>query len=109
MSDTGSVTVRENTDSQRFEVFVGAERAGTAHYEQRGAIRTFTHTFIDSAFERRGLGSVLAQAALDDSRTHGYLVVPRCPFIAAYIREHPAYLDLLVDRSREGFHWGGPA
>jgi predicted GNAT family acetyltransferase len=34
---------------------------------------------------------------LDDVRRRSLVVVPRCPFIAAYIRRHPDdYLDLVV-------------
>jgi predicted GNAT family acetyltransferase len=30
-------------------------------------------------------------------------VIPRCPFVASYVRRHPAYLDLLPLDHREQF------
>jgi predicted GNAT family acetyltransferase len=56
----------------------------------------FTHTEVLPAFEGRGVGSALAKGALDAVRAEGSSVEPRCPFIAAYIRRHPAYADLVV-------------
>jgi predicted GNAT family acetyltransferase len=34
--------------------------------------------------------------ALDDIRSRGLKVVPLCPFVAAYIRRHPEYEDLVA-------------
>jgi uncharacterized protein len=34
--------------------------------------------------------------ALDDIRSRGLQVVPLCPFVAAYIRRHPEYEDLVT-------------
>lgn len=106
MSTAEAVTALDNSGRRRFEIFVGDERAGVAMYEQIGAVRTFTHTIIDPKFEHRGLGGILARSALDDARAHSYEVVPQCPFIAAYIRRHPDYTDLLPDSVRSRFDAG---
>jgi hypothetical protein len=44
-----------------------------------------------------GVGSRLAKGALDDVRRRGLKVVARCPFIAAWLKRHPDYADLLAD------------
>lgn len=54
------------------------------------------HTDVDPAFEGRGLGSRLIGGALADIRARGLLFVPLCPFVAAYVRRHPEYADLVV-------------
>jgi predicted GNAT family acetyltransferase len=90
--------VRDHPDRRRYEVFTDdGQLGGFAQYVLRAGRVIFTHTEIDDAFEGHGLGSKLAQGALDDVRTRGLHVVPLCPFIAAYIEHHPAYEDL-VDR-----------
>jgi predicted GNAT family acetyltransferase len=99
--DAQDITTVDNSRSSRFELFVGKERAGVALYEQRGNVRTFTHTMVFSQFEHRGLGSILAEAALDDARTHSYEIAPKCPFIFAYIRKHLTYLPLVEDSYRQ--------
>jgi len=92
-------------DRQRYEIRVGGEVGGFAHYLRVDGRYVFDHTVIEPAFEGRGLGSQLARAALADVRAHGELVVPLCPFIAAWIHKHPDHEDLvdhqLLRRLRE--------
>jgi uncharacterized protein len=44
----------------------------------------------------RGLASQLVAGALENVRARGLKVVPRCPFVRAYIARHPEYRDLLA-------------
>lgn len=91
------VVVRHAPESHRYEATVGGALAGFAEYNDRGRARVFTHTEVFDAFEGHGVGSALAQGALDDVAASGGRVRAVCPFIAAYIRRHPAYEGLLVD------------
>lgn len=90
-----AVEVHDRPEERRFVITVDGEVAGFATYRLRDATITFIHTKIDPAFGGRGLGTRLAGYVLDDASRRGLLVVPICPFIAKYIREHPAYEDLL--------------
>jgi predicted GNAT family acetyltransferase len=54
------------------------------------------YTEVDESYEGRGLGNRLAEAALEDVRGKGLVVVPLCPFIARYIQQHPEYHDLVA-------------
>jgi uncharacterized protein len=54
------------------------------------------HTEVEPRLEGQGLGAVLVRGALDDARARGELVVPRCPFVAAFIHRHPEYEDLVA-------------
>jgi predicted GNAT family acetyltransferase len=94
------VRVVDNPDRQRVELRVGDTVAGRAFYELAPGRITFTHTEIDPSVEGRGLGSRLAAGALDMARERGLAVVPRCPFIAAYIRRHREYADLVAEPAR---------
>jgi predicted GNAT family acetyltransferase len=96
-----NVTVRDNPEAGRYEALVGEAVAGFAEYRLVGGRVVFTHTEVADAFEGHGVGSVLAKAALDDVRAKGKPVTPLCPFIAAYIRRHPEYVDL-VDEAHRG-------
>jgi predicted GNAT family acetyltransferase len=40
---------------------------------------------------------------LDDVRRQGKIVVPLCPFVAAFIGKHPEYVDLVDDAYRAQF------
>jgi predicted GNAT family acetyltransferase len=90
------VVVRDVPDAHRYEARIGDELAGFAAYRPKPGHITFTHTEVGAAYEGRGVGSQLARTALDDARTRGLRVTPLCPFIAAWIRRHPAYADLVA-------------
>jgi predicted GNAT family acetyltransferase len=95
--DTPRVT--DNPDERRYEVWVGDRLAGKAEYRRAGDRVIFFHTEIGQDFAGGGIGSHLARQALDDVRRRGLRVTPKCPFIAAYIRRHPEYQELVSEPS----------
>ena len=54
------------------------------------------HTEVPDAVSGKGFGSELARGLLEKIRERGEKVVPRCPFLAAYIRKHPEFQDLVA-------------
>jgi uncharacterized protein len=97
MPDAAAITVQDAPERTRYEVTVDGDLAGFAVYEDRAdGVRVFTHTEVDDAYEGRGVGSALARGALDDVRSSARRLVPRCPFIAAFVRRHAEYSDLVV-------------
>ena len=99
MADEPSVVVRDAPESERYEAFVDGLLAGFAAYRRRDDEVVFVHTDVDDAFGGRGVGGTLAREALDDVRRRGLRAVPMCPFIAAWIRRHPDYHDLVPESS----------
>jgi uncharacterized protein len=47
--------------------------------------------------EGKGVGSRLAQQALDATRASGLRANPQCPFIARFIERHEEYSDLVAN------------
>jgi uncharacterized protein len=88
----------DNPVERRFEALIGDRLAGLVTYRLRPGQVVFLHTEVAPAFEGQGIGSRLAAGALDEARARGLSVVPRCPFIAGYIRRHPEYVGLVADR-----------
>ena len=83
-------------ERHRFVLERDGEPIGKALYQRAPGVITFTHTEVDPAIQERGLGSLLAKAALDAvAAEEGTRVVAKCPFIAAYIERHPEYQPLL--------------
>jgi predicted GNAT family acetyltransferase len=93
-----SADVRDVPERSRYEVTVDGELAGFAVYHDDDGTRVFTHTEVFDAFEGQGVGSVLARSALDDVRSRGRRLVAQCPFIAAYLKRHDEYADLVANR-----------
>jgi uncharacterized protein len=82
--------------SGQYELRRGEEVLGRAEYRPAGADRVIlSHTVVDDGHEHEGLGSRLAAGVLDDLRAKGTVVIPTCPFMAAYIDRHPEYGDLV--------------
>lgn len=91
-----NVLVEDNPARRRFELLVDGSLAGYAEYQMLPDTVVFTHTEVDASYQGKGVGSDLVRAALDQVRERGEQVVPRCPFIAAYIDRHPQYADLVA-------------
>ena len=92
----GEATVVNVPEAHRFELLLDGQRIGELAYRQRKGRIAFTHTNVNPAYEGRGFGGRLADAALADARRQGLTVVPLCPFIAWYIEQHPEHGDLVA-------------
>ena len=100
MTDSSSaeraVPVTDVPERHRYEARVaGVAEVAAAYYRLRDGAIVFTHTEVPPALEGKGVGTAIARYALDDARHRGLAVVPFCPFIAAFIRRHPEYEDLV--------------
>jgi predicted GNAT family acetyltransferase len=91
-----AIEVRDNPAEDRYELVVDGELAGVAEYRDREGRRIFVHTEVASSYGGRGLGNRLAKGALDDALGRGLHIVPRCPFIRAWLERHPDYAARLV-------------
>jgi uncharacterized protein len=93
--DRSTIEARDQPEQHRYVLTVDGAIAGVSVYGLHGDVIRFIHTQVDRAFGGRGLGTRLARFALDDARRRGLRVIADCPFIARFIRMHPAYQDLL--------------
>jgi|HubBroStandDraft_4_1064222.scaffolds.fasta_scaffold775139_1 predicted GNAT family acetyltransferase len=93
--EPATVRISDNRARHRYEAHVDGVLAAYATYELAPGRIVFRHTQTEPAFEGHGVGSALAEAALDDVRARGLLVIPQCPFFASYIARHPEFADLV--------------
>jgi predicted GNAT family acetyltransferase len=86
--------IRDNPAFNRYEMEVDG---GTAFASYRADDKTvvITHTEVPRPLRGKGFGDQLVRGVLDEVRASGRKVVPRCGFVAIYIRRHPEYQDLL--------------
>lgn len=88
------LAVRDNPEQARYEVDLDGN-LGVIQYQLSGDTIAFTHTEVPEALEGRGIAGAMARFALEDARSRGLRVAPRCPFVAGYIRRHPEYAGLV--------------
>jgi predicted GNAT family acetyltransferase len=88
-------TVRNNPALNRFELDVDGHTAA-AYYQLSPGVITFTHTEVPAELSGRGIGSELVRGALEAARAQRLKVVPKCPFVAAYMAKHSQFNDLLL-------------
>lgn len=86
--------VHHNPTANRFEIQVEGQLA-VLEYRMDGNTINFTHTLVPAELEGRGIGSQLAQAALEYTREMSFKVFVTCWFVAGYIERHPEYKSLL--------------
>ncbi|MEN3748535.1 GNAT family N-acetyltransferase [Sphingomonas sp. HF-S3] len=87
--------ITNDAAASRYETTVDGITAYAA-YTVADDVVTFTHTIVPEALGGRGIASRLIRFALDDVRARGLKIVPRCPFVAAYIEKHPEYRNLVA-------------
>jgi uncharacterized protein len=88
-------SIRDNTALSRFELDDGGVTV-VLNYKLTGDVITLAHTETPVAARGRGLASRLVEAVLQQARARGLKVVPRCPFVSAYLDKHPEFLDLVA-------------
>jgi uncharacterized protein len=103
--------ITDNPAKSRYELHVGSELAGFVVYELgdegsgegKSQLISLVHTEIEPAFQGAHLATRLARFSLDDARERGLAVLPYCPYITSWIKNHPQYADLVPEDRRRDF------
>ena len=93
------VVVRDNPEAKRYEARVGDALATITYQRTPGQI-TFIHTLVPPALAGHHIADKMAHTVLEEARAAGLAVIPRCPYVAAYIQRHPEYTDLVPPEER---------
>jgi len=92
--DVDGLMVENDEKARQFQVRVEGHLALIRYAYSNGSI-IFVHTEVPPALEGRGIAGKLARAALEYAKERKLSVIPRCPFVAGYIRKHPEYQSLV--------------
>jgi predicted GNAT family acetyltransferase len=88
MSETPGVI--NNKAERQFEIHVDGYM-GKLTYNTKDDMIAFFHTEVPDALQGRGLAKMLAEYALNYAKEHNLKILPYCPFVAKYIKEHPEW------------------
>ena len=90
----------DNVSARRFETTVDGELC-LLDYRIRGSTLALDHAGVPPAVGNRGIAGALTRFALDSARARGMSVEPNCSYVAAWIRRHPDYADLVRGEEQE--------
>jgi len=91
-----SYTIRHDAEARRFQTEVDGH-TGVLDYSEHGDRVSFDHVVVPDAIGGRGVAGALTRHALEHARAEGWRVVPRCPYVRAWVERHPDYADLVED------------
>jgi len=99
----GDVEITDDTTG-RYELRIDGQLAALEVYRLEPGAISFDHTETLPGFEGHGAARRLTEHILEDARRRGLAVLPRCPYVAAFIKRHPdTYLDLVPPDRRAEF------
>jgi predicted GNAT family acetyltransferase len=88
--------IRNNEQQSQFETTVDGHVAYVAYDLEDPDRIVFTHTIVPDELSGRGIAGEVVKHALDEARAKNLKVVPQCSYVAAYIKRHSEYQDLLA-------------
>lgn len=95
LTDKTGAPVTVTKEADRFIVGVNGKAVGLTAFAERDGQRVFFHTEVEDAYGGRGLGTVLIAEALAITRADGLRIVAVCPMVAAYVKKHHDFDDIL--------------
>jgi len=87
--------IAHNTTQNRFETNVDGQEC-VLEYTLRNNVISMNRVYVPPPVEGRGIAGAITRHALDYSREQGWKVQPRCPYVAAWIKRHPEYQNLIA-------------
>jgi uncharacterized protein len=106
-ADPPGLHVDDAPQASRYEARLDGEEglAAIVEYRLGSGWIAFLHTEVRPDLEGQGVGGRVARAVIEAARGRGLKVIPRCPFISAWLTRHPEHHDVLLrplDRPLDG-------
>lgn len=86
--------IRDEPDAKRYALDVDGHTAVVTYNLVQGGLMV-TETLVPEALEGRGIASRLARHVLADVKARGLVILPVCPFFAAYLKKHPEWAEIV--------------
>jgi len=87
--------LKNNRISKQFEFHIDGLIPRIEYIRAKDKI-FLVHTEVPEQLEGQGIGSQLILAVLKEIERQDLTLVPLCPFVAGYIKEHPEWRKLVL-------------
>lgn len=91
-----SLTLVDNTDRDRYELWDGETFLGLLAYSRDGDVDTLLHTVVEEEFGHQGVARLLVSMVMIRMRLDGRHIKPVCSYVVRYLGRFPQYRDLVV-------------
>jgi len=91
--DLEKLEIMHNEAEDRFEVVINGYLSKLDYILEKDTM-VMTHVGVHPELRGRGVAGRLTQFALEYAKTRSLRVVPMCPYVGAYLRRNPQYLEL---------------
>lgn len=91
---------RNNKKEFRFEAVLEDGAYATLTYRWLKGNMVIMQTLVPAAYRGKGAGSALAAHVLGYAREQHLKVIIYCPFTEMYVKEHPEYNDLILEKPK---------
>ncbi len=91
--------VIDNKEKSRFETEIDGYDA-FVEYSVMPNIISLDHTEVDKELSGRGIASELVEKVLLEIELRGLKVIPKCDFVASYIKKHPEWESIVAEEPK---------
>lgn len=88
--------IRHNQEESQFEIIIDGHLAIAAYDLEEPNRIVFTHTDVPEALAGRGIAGAIVKFGLEHAREKSLIVVGQCSYVAAFVKRHSEYQDLLA-------------
>lgn len=90
-----SISISHNPSENRFEYRTNDDVA-ICEYTMVGDVWHFHHTVVPESMRGQGVAARLVEAALNHVETQDGKIVPKCSYVASYIKKNPDFAHLVA-------------
>jgi len=91
--------VSHREKARRFSVRLGDDVAYLSYEKIDDKTLDYAHVWVPVEHRNRGIAAALTNAALQYAENNAFKIVPTCPYVAAYVRRHGEFANLVTDRA----------
>ena len=101
MEDTlDDISFEHDSERETFEAIIGDDRAVLEYRSNKEGKFFITHTEVPPALEDRGVDAILVAHVFDYIKSNNMRLIPVCPYVKAYLKEHPDFMSLVASGIR---------